>query len=247
MEYKTDGLLLRSVNVGESDKLVTLLTADGKLGMAMKGVRKAGAKLNFASQLFCFAEYVFVERNRRRTVIEASLHEGFYGLHADLMRLYAGASVCEVCDALALEQMPCTPLLVAAIEALRDIESSDEAPMSAVVAFFLRAVAFAGYAVSAGDCPHCGKKLVGRRFFDMENGSFGCSECAVGVPASEVTYDAIKFFLDAEKGAPMSANDPSAKPPTQDGLVRAVRLLRVYIAHHADCDLRAADDLLAML
>lgn len=246
MEYKADALLLRSVNWGESDKIVTLLTADGKVGAAMKGVRKAGAKLNFASQPFCFAEYVLVTRGNRRTVIEASLHDGFYGLRTDLMRLYAAASVTEVCDAFALEEMPCGPLLVAAVEALESIETENREPMSAVLAFFLRALAFAGYPVSAGNCPHCGKKIVGRCHFDMDNGAFGCSDCAEGVLASEVTYRAVRYFLarrdETKDGAPMSEETPSF-----DGIIRAIRLLRTYIAHQTECDLRATDDLLALV
>ncbi len=51
MEFKADALLLRAVDYGENDKMVTLLTAErGKIGVGMKGVKKAGAKLKFAAQ-----------------------------------------------------------------------------------------------------------------------------------------------------------------------------------------------------
>lgn len=241
MEFKTDALLLRTVNWGEYDKIVTLLTPQGKIGAAMKGVRRAGAKLNFAAQPFCFAEYVLTERSGRRTVIEASLHDGFYGLHSDLIRLYAAASVTEVCDAFALEEMPCGPLLVAAVEALEAIGTADGPPVSAVLVFLLKALAFAGYPVSAGKCPHCGKEIAGKRYFDMENGAFGCAACAVGVPASEVTYDAIRFYLSGgAEGVPQGA-------PTFDGIVRALRLLRAYVRRQTDCDLRAGEEFLAIL
>ena len=50
MEFKTDALLLRAADYGENDRMVTLLTAErGKLGAAMKGVRRAGAKLKAAA------------------------------------------------------------------------------------------------------------------------------------------------------------------------------------------------------
>ena len=54
MEIKADALLLRAADYGENDKIVTLLTAEyGKIAAAMKGVKKAGAKLRFAAQPFC--------------------------------------------------------------------------------------------------------------------------------------------------------------------------------------------------
>jgi len=57
MDFKTDALLLRACDYGENDKIVTLLTSDrGKLSAGVKGVKKAGAKLRFAAQPFCFAE-----------------------------------------------------------------------------------------------------------------------------------------------------------------------------------------------
>ena len=59
MEFKADALLLRAVDYGENDRIATLLTAErGKIGAALKGVRKAGAKLRFAAHPIGFAEGV---------------------------------------------------------------------------------------------------------------------------------------------------------------------------------------------
>lgn len=232
MDYKADALLLRAVDYGENDKMVTLLTADrGKIGAAMKGVRKASAKLNFASQPFCFAEYVLAEKGGRYTVTQASLHDGFYGLRSDLEKFYAASGVTELCDVLSYEGIGSGELLVAAVQALEDIESAEEGTMSALTAFLLRAAAFAGYPVSAGDCPVCGRKLVGRRYFDMAGGAFNCNDCAIGVPASESTYEAIRAVLfPSEKAA-----------PSPDGALRAVRLLRAYISYHTQAQLSALE------
>ena len=53
MEFKADALLLRAVDYGENDRMVTLLTAErGKIAASLKGVRKAGARLRFAAQPF---------------------------------------------------------------------------------------------------------------------------------------------------------------------------------------------------
>lgn len=237
MEYKVDALVLRAVDYGENDKMVTLLTAErGKIGAGMKGVRKAGAKLNFASQPFCFAEYVLAERSGRYTVTQASLHEGFFGLRLDLTKYYAAAGILEVCDAFADENMPCGELLVSAVGAISAIETENEAPMSAVLAFLLRAVKFAGYPVSAGECPICGKKMTGRRYFDMASGSFNCADCAIGVPASEVTYDAIRATLHPDEEG----------HKTEDGLLRAVRLLKAYITYQTDAELSALGEFLTL-
>ena len=88
MEFKADALLLRAVDYGENDRMVTLLTAErGKIAASLKGVRKAGARLRFAAQPFCFAEYVFASRANRNTVTSASLYDGFYALCEDVKRI----------------------------------------------------------------------------------------------------------------------------------------------------------------
>ncbi|MDE5896446.1 MAG: DNA repair protein RecO, partial [Clostridia bacterium] len=196
MEFKTDALLLRATDYGESDKIVTLLTADrGKLTASVKGVKKAAAKLRFAAQPFCFAEYVLAARGERNTVVSASLYDGFYSLREDLPAYFSAACVTEACDRLSYEDTESGEFLVAAVTALREMGGGD--PAFALVKFLLRALALAGYPVTAEHCAVCGKPLAGRMCFDFSGGAFTCSECGVGVAASESTYFTIRAALGA--------------------------------------------------
>ncbi len=228
MEWKADGLLLRAADYGENDRMVTLLTAErGKVSAAMKGVRKAGAKLRFASQPFCFAEYVFAERNGRMTVTEATLHDGFYGLRTELSTYYAAAAVVEVADVFSGGGLPSGPLLVAAVHALGGLERGETLPT--LLNFMLTALTFAGYPVSAAGCAGCGGEIDGNLYFDMSAGAFLCPACAKASEnassvyrASLSTYDVIRAHTRKESGG------------TEDGYRRALRLLRGYASYHAD-------------
>lgn len=223
MEFKADALLLRAADYGENDKIVTLLTAQrGKIAAALKGVKKAGAKLRFAAQPFCFAEYVLAERGTRNTVTSASLYDGFFGLCEDVTRYYAAAVVTDACDKLALEGMQSGPLLVAAVSALEGLCADDEL---ALVRFLLAALAFAGYPVEAGECPACGKLPSGRMRFSFADGAFFCDACLPdAVPASASTFAAIR----AAQGTGEA---------TSDGIVRALRLLGAYFARQVGTEL----------
>lgn len=237
MEWKTDALLLRAVDYGENDKIVTLLTADhGKIGAAVKGVKKASAKLKFAAQPFCFAEYVLAERAGRNTVISASLYDGFYPLREDVQAFYGGTVVCEACDKLLFEGMPSGELLVAAVTALKRLSSGESA--SAIVAFLLSALRLAGYPVKAETCPVCGSVPTGRMRFDLESGSFGCDACGVGTPASERTYRAIR-------AAEHMAQDAIGRDP--DGERRALRLLGAYFVRKIESELSVLPEYIQLL
>ena len=233
MEFKTDALLLRSVDYGESDKIITLLTADrGKLTAGAKGVKKAGAKLRFAAQPFCFAEYVFSSSRGRNTVISASLHDGFYSLCEDVTKLFAAAVVAEACEKLVPEGMESGDYLVAAVTALEEICAKD--PSFALVKFLCAALKYAGYPVRAEETCECGNPLSGRMRFDTASGAFNCADCALGVPASESTYFTIRAALLG--GA-----------YTDDGAIRALRLLRTYFAYQTDDDLPSVGEYLNLL
>ena len=234
MELKTDALLLRAVDYGDSDKMVTLLTAEhGKVGAVMKGVKKANAKLKFAAQPFCFAEYVLAQKSDRNTVISASLHDGFYTLSEDVFTFYASAGVLEICDKLSFEGMDSKALLIAAVTALKELRDGEGA--SAILRFLLAALNFAGYPVSAESCPFCGGELKGRMRFDMERGAFACISCEKGALASEITYQTVRSALRCGE-----LSDP-------DGLLRAIRLLCAYFRHHVECELHAIPEALKFL
>lgn len=224
MQQKTDALLLRAVDFGENDKMATLLTADlGKIGAGVKGVKKAGAKLKFAAQPFCFAEYVLAERGGRYTVTGASLYDGFYALTESVETYYAAAAVCEVCDKLVFEGMDGKASLLLAVTALKELAEGKGAP--ALIRFLLQILACAGYPVGVEACPKCGKIPTGRMRFDFASGAFFCDGCEVGEPASEATY----FALRSASGM----GGESAR----DGEKRALRLLYTYVAYQTDLEL----------
>lgn len=233
MELKTDALVLRTADYGDCDRMVTLLTADrGKLSAAAKGVRKANAKLRFAAQPFCFAQYVLAERGERYTVVGAELYDGFFSLASSLESYYAAAALLEVCDKLVYENMESGRLLVAAVGALKEFGGEPRYPL---VKFLVRALGVAGYPVSAGDCPVCGRRPAHRMRFDMNGGAFFCEGCGEGVPASESTYSVLR--AEAEGG---ELRDP-------DGAKRALRLLGAYFTHHTEVSLPALEAYLSLI
>ena len=260
MEFKTDALLLRAADYGENDKMVTLLTADrGKIGACMKGVKKANAKLKFAAQPFCFAEYVLAEKSGRHTVTSASLYDGFFPLREDVGKYYAAAVVCEACDKLMYEEMPGGELHVAAVTALTELCGEETA--FPLIKFLLTALRLAGYPIRAdlpalavperestreagaprhslsllGKVPEHseGERVLSSLFFDMERGAFSLEK---GTPASAVTYFAIRSALGL-----------SAPPRVREGEKRALRLLYSYFAYQTDSELSSLPEFVRML
>ncbi len=223
---KVNALMLRAVDYGDNDKILTLLTAEkGKISAGIKGVKKAGAKLKFAAQPFCFAEYILAKRGERYTVTQASENESFYDLRTDINKFYAASAVCEAANALTYEGDDCASVFTASVRALSEICSGDES--DALIKFFLSALASSGYGISAENCSECGASLVGesKLRFDMKTGTFTCYDCGDGAGTSGVTYNVLRM-CSGKKYLPEFI--------TPDGKKRALRLIREYLSFKTD-------------
>ena len=231
--------MLRAVDSGENDKILTLLSAElGRISAGLKGVKKAGAKLKFAAQPFCFAEYVLAKRWDRYTVIGCSETESFYDLRTDIMKFYAASAAAEAALSLTFEGGECAEIFYEIVKTYSNMCTGDEG--EALISFLAFALEKSGYAINTENCPHCGRSLLGedRLRFDMSAGAFTCADCCEGPGASRVTYNVLRKI--------------SGKPYEEDficgdGRKRALRLIREYFLYKTDNAFKALSEYIRLL
>lgn len=230
MERKTEGIVLKSIDYLENDKLVTLLTADyGKILMRARGVKKTSAKLRFAAQPFCFAEYVFAEKDSRFTLTSASCHESFFEL-ADPDKLYAAYAVTELASIVSPEHSPCREFFLTVVTTLRDLVNGDV--QDTMIRYLLAVCEEFGLPVNAEACFSCGRELGGKSFFNFPTGSFSCEACHKGTAVSRSTVQLVRKF----SGLPFD------EIGEEDRKVRAIRLLKEYLAYQLDVELKCLNE-----
>lgn len=239
METIVNGLMLKAADFKENDKILTLLTAEkGKISAGIKGVKKAAAKLKFAAQPFCFAEYVLSEKGGRYTVINASENESFYDLRTDINKFYAASAAAEAANALTFEGDDCGEIFTRLITTLSDMCGGNES--AALISFLLFALGQSGYAVTAENCALCGLSLIGesKLKFDMDTGSFTCGECGNGAGASRVTFNVIRKV----QGKPYEEDFITA-----DGEKRALRLIREYFSYKLNISFKSLSEYIRLI
>ena len=240
MEIKVNALMLRSIDYGENDKILTLLSAEnGKISAGIKGVKKAAAKLRFAAQPFCFAEYVLSKRGDRYIVINASESESFYDLRTDVNKFYAASAAVEAANALTYEGDECREILYAAVGALSEMCLGNET--QALIKFLLFALSRSGYGINAEQCAVCGADLQNGQTalrFDMGAGSFICAECGDGAGASRVTYNVIRK---------LQGKSFDEECVTDDGEKRALRLIREYVSYKLNVSFKSLSEYIRLI
>ncbi|NEQ52572.1 MAG: DNA repair protein RecO [Leptolyngbya sp. SIO3F4] len=129
--YKATGINLKASPMGETDRLITILTKEhGLLRAIAPGARKHKSRLGGRSGLFVVNELMLSKGKSLDKMIQAQTQQSFPGLSQDLARLTAGQYLAELvlCEASEQPQGELFELLIAHLERL------EKAPTGSVLA-----------------------------------------------------------------------------------------------------------------
>lgn len=174
--YKDEGLVLKTMRLGEADRIVTLLLRDsGKVRAVVKGVRKTKSRWGARLEPFTHLEVMLYRgRGELDTVTSAHIITSFDVLRLDYQRLTDAAALVELVEKLThdRENAPSTyGLLLAGLRALAEGKGSD-----IVAAFFVKVLSVSGYHPQLNGCAGCGSdQNVGG--FSAELGGVVCEDC----------------------------------------------------------------------
>lgn len=213
MLVKCRGIVLRQIALSESDKLLTLLTAEnGKITVYANGTCSYRSKLAASSQVFCYSDFVLYAKDDNYWVRETNLIENFFALREDVTRVALASYICEVADDASMEEMPEPELLRLVLNTLYAIVSG-KYPMEKIKACFeIRAAAQLGFAPDVSACALCGSPDM--HFLDVGNGCALCEECASlhpevkKLPLSPAVARAISYIGECDGGRFLSFSLP---------------------------------------
>ena len=104
MQIVTDGIVLREVKTGESDRILTILTRDqGVVSAAAKHSLRLKNKLSAATGLLCWSDFTLFSGKTMYTVDEASAKKIFFELRSTMEGLSLALYMAELTGLLAPE------------------------------------------------------------------------------------------------------------------------------------------------
>ena len=99
-----DGLVLRARDYGENDRLITILTANGKMTVIAKGARSLKSKIKNLTEPFVYANFELNQKSQGIPWIKGgSIEQVFYDLRTDVEKLFLATYICEVASELSGE------------------------------------------------------------------------------------------------------------------------------------------------
>lgn len=144
--YKTEAIVLKRSNLGEADKLLTVLTPTmGKLRCVAKGVRRLHSRKAPSLELFSRV-YIFLARGKALDIVtEANLISSFPHLRSDLERVSYAYQFVELVSAITRENQENEALYVLLAKALAWLDRTSQVTDEGLRRFQLRLLEYSGF------------------------------------------------------------------------------------------------------
>ncbi|MGN9918842.1 DNA repair protein RecO [Micromonospora palomenae] len=183
--YRDDAVVLRVQKLGESDRIITLLTRrHGRLRAVARGIRRTTSKFGARLEPFGHVDVQLAgdpKGNHGSSLHTVSQVEGIdlYGKRflGDYPRYTAASAIAETAERLTpVEREPSLRLFQLTLGALRALADGSHATTLVLDAYLLRGMALAGWAPALVACAVCGTP--GRhRAFSVPAGGAVCPDC----------------------------------------------------------------------
>lgn len=157
---KTKGIIIKRVNLGEADKILTILTADrGKIRVVARGVRRSNAKLSGFLELFRYNEYLLAEGRNLDVVTGAETIESFRQIGLNLRKIGVAYYVAEIIDRLVEETQEADQVFSLVYSVFKEINSA-KLPLDFIKSFFeFNILSVLGFKPELRQCVVCGKPI----------------------------------------------------------------------------------------
>lgn len=216
VNYK--GIILREVNTGEADKILTVLTAEeGKISIAAKNARRSKNSMSAGTQLLCYSNFMLFKGKELYNISSCEVIEPNYEISNDIVKLTYCSHILELIMDNVQEGEPSEDILQLLLNTLYIISKTDR-PLNLITRVFeLRLMALLGYEPQVYSCINCDNTGDENMYFDLDNSGLVCKDCVNlkgrVIPLLPGTVKALKyiFYISPQKLYSFSLSEASVK------------------------------------
>ena len=190
-ELKVKALVLREVQIGEADKILTLVCEDvGRIDVSAKGVRSLKSPHMAATQIFAYSSFVLRQGKKYYYIAESELIEPFFGLRSDIDRLSLASYLADVALDLIPEGTEDNDILRLTLNAFYAMSERKSIPLRQIKgAYEFKVADLSGFCPDLGCCLRCGLAQHKEMYLDVMNGGIVCGDCKTPVMLEAARVD----------------------------------------------------------
>ena len=181
-EITTKGIVIREVMMGESDKLLTVLTPElGKITVRCRGVRTLKSHRFAAAQMYIYSDMILSEKDGLYSLSEAEPIDSFCDIRLRLEAIACSEYFADLVNTVTVEGEGDAEIMRLFLNSLYALAYRHELAVRLVKAVFeARLAVLLGFmpdlAVSCASCDGEGKEPA---FLDVAGGEMLCRDCAL--------------------------------------------------------------------
>src|SRR6478672_3864222 len=123
--YRAEAVVLRRLSIGETDRVVTLMTRErGKLNAVVKGARGPRSRLGGATEPFTHFNGMLALGQNLDVLTQAEVQNSFSGIRKDLARIGYASYFLEIVEGGVAERQPAPELWDLLVGALGTLEAA---------------------------------------------------------------------------------------------------------------------------
>jgi DNA repair protein RecO (recombination protein O) len=176
-----DALVLKSINLKDSDKIYTLLVRGlGKISAKAKGIRKINSKRLSTLDTLNFIRVGLVGESEIRVITEVKMIYSFSNLKSSLEKLKTAYYFIEIVNKLIQESDEYDSVFELLIKCLKRLDEKNFFDSRVENYFEMNLLKILGYSIEVGSCVSClNSDFSTRDFsFDYDQGGIICSHCS---------------------------------------------------------------------
>lgn len=191
--------MIKESNIGEQDKLITLLTADrGVIKAYAAGAKNIKSKRAAATGLLSYASFTIDKKGENLRITEATPITLFFGAGSDIVILSLSQYFCELALVIEPPSEESEDFLRLILNSLHFLTHKKISPALIKAITELRILSSSGYMPNLIACEDCGKFQDDVMYFGLKNGSLYCKECQHGadlIPVNRTVLEAMRHIV----------------------------------------------------
>ncbi|NLA58766.1 MAG: DNA repair protein RecO [Firmicutes bacterium] len=239
--YRTEAVVLRTYNLGEADKILTLFTKSrGKGRATARGSRRPRNHLVGVSQVFTHASFLIFRGKNLDSVSQGTIIDAWLYLREDLTKMAYASYLVELVDRFTEEYDPNEGVYRLLVSSFSHLQR-DGLERRLTRYFELNFLRLVGLAPQLENCASCNGEVsgVGDLRFSPQEGGVLCSSCrqtrSDTLPMSVGTYQAMRWLAacDVERLSVLQIPENTEKEMEE--------ILRNFINFHLERPLKSLE------
>ncbi|NBU63507.1 MAG: DNA repair protein RecO [Chloroflexia bacterium] len=236
--YRTTGVIIKRLDVGEADRVLTILTPLGKINANARGIRKTASRLAGHLELLSYCQLQLAAGKNRDVVTQSVAIARFDELQQRLYTMAAGYYVAELSDHFVTEEASASSALTHLLACLQMLCQPCYVEM-VMHWYTLQLSDIAGYRPQLFECAVCAAVLDEQaQRWSITQGGMLCPDCVrADIHATTISLAVFKLLRFVQR-EPLAVVSQTLQPFALH--TQVFLLLRQWVTRHSEQPLRSA-------